>query len=264
MYRSVKKLLPPFLNALRYKEKTAIMDIFGKHSYNGLLQQSEVLSKKMISIAQKDSKMNPLALHNCNIAFLCSNDHTYVNTQWASWMVGGTAVPLSRFHPPNELQYIIQDCSPSIVIGTEQYGDVLSDICMKLDIDLLIFEPVLKDITQIKHQSTGKDSSTEAVVDINFEEIWESLDWSSTNAHIVYTSGTTGRPKGVVTTFPNLLSQVNDINTSWEVSSKDGFLHVLPLHHVHGIVNNLICPLYAGASVTMLDGFNTEKVSFGA
>eukprot|EP00111_Clytia_hemisphaerica_P008535 TCONS_00024927-protein len=261
MYQSMKKLVPPFLNALHYKEKTAIVDIFGKHSYNGLLQQSKILAKKMISVAQKDSGLNPLALHNQTIAFLCSNDHTYVNTQWAIWMTGGTAVPISRYHPPNELQYIIKDCSPSIIVGTEQYSDILSDITKKLDTDLLIFESLLKDTTQIKHQNTGKNLFKEAVInDKNLETTWDNIDWSNTNAHIVYTSGTTGHPKGVVTTFKNLLSQVNDINTSWEVSATDGYLHVLPLHHVHGIVNNLICPLYAGACVTMLDGFDAKKV----
>ncbi|GLD96146.1 hypothetical protein PINS_up004824 [Pythium insidiosum] len=71
-------------------------------------------------------------------------------------------------------------------------------------------------------------------------------------AHIVYTSGTTGRPKGVVTTHAGLTAQIRDVVTAWEMTAQDHLLHFLPLHHVHGILNNLLCVHYAGGSVEFL------------
>jgi len=70
---------------------------------------------------------------------------------------------------------------------------------------------------------------------------------SDRRALMVYTSGTTGRPKGVVTTQANLEAQITTLVDAWGWTPQDHILHVLPLHHIHGIVNALCCALYAGA-----------------
>jgi malonyl-CoA/methylmalonyl-CoA synthetase len=77
---------------------------------------------------------------------------------------------------------------------------------------------------------------------------------------MVYTSGTTGRPKGVVTTHANLESQVCCLIEAWGWVADDRILLVLPLHHVHGIVNVLTCALWAGGTCEMLPAFDAEAV----
>ena len=261
MQQKVKRITPPFLNAFKFKDKIGIIDTHGRHSYNNLLMQSQKLSKTMLNVSPSGSIVNPFCMHNQKVAFLCSNDHTYVNAQWATWMLGATAVPLSKFHPLKELEYIVTDSSPKLLVGTSSYASILSEIGEKLNINLVLFEPNLSEDSEIKFKNFRKETLPEKVLsDSSFEKIWEEIDWDDTNAHIVYTSGTTGQPKGVITTFPNLFSQVEDINSTWDVSPDDGYLHVLPLHHVHGIVNNLVSPLTAGACVTMLDGFSAKQV----
>jgi malonyl-CoA/methylmalonyl-CoA synthetase len=79
-------------------------------------------------------------------------------------------------------------------------------------------------------------------------------------ALIVYTSGTTGKPKGVVTTHANIAAQVTSLVSAWEWRADDWILLVLPLHHVHGIVNVLTCALWAGARCEMLATFDAERV----
>src|SRR2546429_2441016 len=79
-------------------------------------------------------------------------------------------------------------------------------------------------------------------------------------AMIVYTSGTTGKPKGVVTTHANIVAQVTSLVTAWEWRADDWILLVLPLHHVHGIINVLTCALWAGARCEMLAKFDAEQV----
>ncbi|MBM3778498.1 MAG: AMP-binding protein, partial [Acidimicrobiia bacterium] len=77
-------------------------------------------------------------------------------------------------------------------------------------------------------------------------------------ALMVYTSGTTGRPKGVVTTHGALAAQVSALVSAWGWTAEDRILHVLPLHHVHGIVNGLLSALAAGAVCELTPGFDAR------
>lgn len=58
----------------------------------------------------------------------------------------------------------------------------------------------------------------------------------------------------------NLQSQITTLVDAWKWSPNDVLLHTLPLHHVHGIVNALLCPLYIGAKTIMLKKFNANTV----
>lgn len=82
----------------------------------------------------------------------------------------------------------------------------------------------------------------------------------SRRALILYTSGTTGKPKGVVTTHDNIQAQVTSLIVAWGWTSSDGILHVLPLHHIHGIINVLTCALWAGAECHILGKFDADIV----
>jgi len=75
---------------------------------------------------------------------------------------------------------------------------------------------------------------------------------------IIYTSGTTSRPKGVVTTHGNIQAQVTTLVQAWEWSADDHILLVLPLHHVHGIINVLTCALWSGATCTIHPRFEAR------
>ncbi|XP_044126528.1 malonate--CoA ligase ACSF3, mitochondrial [Bufo gargarizans] len=77
---------------------------------------------------------------------------------------------------------------------------------------------------------------------------------------IIYTSGTTGRPKGVLSTHQNLSAMVTALIDEWSWTKSDCILHVLPLHHVHGVVNKLLCPLWVGATCVMLPEFSPKEV----
>lgn len=77
---------------------------------------------------------------------------------------------------------------------------------------------------------------------------------------MIYTSGTTSRPKGCVTTHQNITAQVQSLIEAWKYSSSDHLIHVLPLHHVHGIINGLTATLYSGGTVEMYPKFDPKIV----
>ena len=77
---------------------------------------------------------------------------------------------------------------------------------------------------------------------------------------ILYTSGTTGKPKGVVTTHANIAAQIKSLVHAWEWSADDRILNVLPMHHVHGIVNVLCCALWVGGVCEIFPRFDANDV----
>jgi malonyl-CoA/methylmalonyl-CoA synthetase len=82
----------------------------------------------------------------------------------------------------------------------------------------------------------------------------------SDDALIVYTSGTTGRPKGAVHSHASLCAGVDALLTAWGWQPQDRLILTLPLFHVHGLVAGLFGTLTAGASATVFDRFDDNKV----
>lgn len=75
---------------------------------------------------------------------------------------------------------------------------------------------------------------------------------------VIYTSGTTGKPKGVMHTHASHMSQVQILTDYWAWTPEDRILNVLPMHHVHGLVNVMNCALWNGATCEAMDQFNVE------
>jgi len=77
---------------------------------------------------------------------------------------------------------------------------------------------------------------------------------------ILYTSGTTSKPKGVVSTHANLQAQITTLAEAWGWREDDSIPLFLPLHHIHGIVNVLGCALWSGARVDCFHSFDAQAV----
>ncbi|KAL7821929.1 hypothetical protein V8C26DRAFT_391423 [Trichoderma gracile] len=77
---------------------------------------------------------------------------------------------------------------------------------------------------------------------------------------MLYTSGTTNKPKGVLLPQSVLTAQARSLHEAWEYSPADHLLHLLPLHHIHGVVNAILTPLIAGSSIEFMFPFNADAV----
>ncbi|KAK2819705.1 hypothetical protein Q7C36_021351 [Tachysurus vachellii] len=241
--RSQEKVTPVFTKALDYKDKVAIIDESKKHSYSCLYRSSRGLAAQIHQALACHSG----DLQGKRISFLCTNDASYTVAQWATWMCGGTAVPLCRKHPVSELEYVISDSQSSLLLAGEPYAVTLETLAQKLGLPCLHLPP-----------SASLDALHTAETHCQTHETIS--DWAERPAMIIYTSGTTGRPKGVLHTHSSLQAMVQALVSEWAWSRDDVILHTLPLHHVHGIVNKLMCPLWVGATCIMLPDFNPQKV----
>ncbi|XP_071369429.1 malonate--CoA ligase ACSF3, mitochondrial [Centroberyx affinis] len=239
---SRKKHMPVFARAPAHGDKPAIIDSSGSHSYKQLYGSSLGLAGRISTALNSDFG----GLEGKRISFLCANDASYTVAQWAAWMCGGTAVPLYRKHPPSELEYIISDSQSSLLVAGQPYADTLEPLAQSLGLPCLTLPPTSSLDTLEEAETQQKEAAI--------------TDWAERPAMIIYTSGTTGRPKGVLHTHSNIQAMVQGLVSEWAWSRDDVILHTLPLHHVHGIVNKLLCPLWVGATCIMLPDFQPQKV----
>ena len=83
---------------------------------------------------------------------------------------------------------------------------------------------------------------------------------TSDRAMLLFTSGSTGQPKGVPLSHGNLRCHADGIIAHTSLTPADRLLHVMPLHHTSGVNNQLIAPFLAGASVALVDRFEAEEI----
>lgn len=191
MFRSRERVTPVFTKVLAYGDKVAIMDESRTHTYSCLYRSSRGLAAQI----QQALACHSGDLQGKRISFLCANDASYTVAQWATWMCGGTAVPLCRKHPVAELEYVISDSQSSMVLAGEPYAVMLDPLAQKLGLPFL-------------HRPPSASLDTLQTGDWQSEEVIS--DWAERPAMIVYTSGTTGRPKGVLHTHGSLQAMVRD------------------------------------------------------
>uniref|UniRef100_A0A3B3HWX8 Acyl-CoA synthetase family member 3 n=1 Tax=Oryzias latipes TaxID=8090 RepID=A0A3B3HWX8_ORYLA len=181
---------PVFSRAPAFGERLAIIDSSGRHSYKQLYCRSLGLAGRISSALN----IAFAGLRGERISFMCANDASYTVAQWATWMSGGTAVPLYKKHPVSELEYIISDSQSSLLVAAHPYVETLKPLAQKLGLPCLILPPT-SDLDTLENTDTSDKETT-------------ITDWADRPAMIIYTSGTTGRPKGVLHTHSSIQAMV--------------------------------------------------------
>lgn len=178
----------------------------------------------------------------------------------ATWLSGGIAVPLALSYPETELLHVMNDSDIFMLLSTEDHQELMKNVAVKCSAQFSLIpsvssfpsKPSTNEHSHIKETDMGKSMLEE----FENSKVIDGAD----PALIIYTSGTTGKPKGVLHTHESVSSQVQILTKAWEYSSSDQFLHCLPLHHVHGLFNALLAPLYAGATVEFMPKFSVRGI----
>ena len=215
--------------ALNQSDKIAIIASGKSFSYKTLLQASQQFATDLL-----DGRDD---LDGARVAFMVDPGFDYVKVQWGIWQSGAVAVPLCITHPLPSLQYVLEDTGATILVISPQYHDLLAGYALEHSIRLIVVDRVLE---------------TAIAVMPNIDP--------QRNAMILYTSGTTNKPKGVVTTHANIAAQISSIASAWQYASTDHALCVLPLHHVHGIINVVSATLSVGGTVEFVSSFSVDDI----
>ncbi len=231
---------------LIYKEQSVYMIDLINRADNFLTNTAISCNGQSSTYAELKEQSTDLAFHlllekadleEARIAFMINPGFNYVKVQWSIWQAGAVAVPLCLTHPFPSLQYVLEDTSAEIIILNKVYEEMFTSYAEVHSIRIVVVEDEIK----------------------NNPKQLPSIDVSR-RAMILYTSGTTNKPKGVVTTHSNIEAQISSLVTAWKWTSSDRIICVLPLHHVHGIINVIGCALWSGASCTFLPSFSEQEI----
>jgi len=206
-------------------ERTAIVDGRGSHSYRDLAEASARVASALVN-GRGD-------LAESRVALLIQPGFEFAALLCGIWRAGGVAVPLSVSDPAAALEHVIRDADADVVLASAAFAHLVGPIVAAKNARLATADELLAaQARPLPFVTAGR------------------------RALIVYSSGTTAEPKGVVTTHANVAAQIASLMTAWGWTPEDRMLLVLPLHHVHGLINGLCTPLAVGACCEMLPRFD--------
>ncbi|MBI3509810.1 MAG: AMP-binding protein [Bacteroidetes bacterium] len=212
---------------VEHPRKNILEDGHGKYSSEFIFNSASFIGAELFSHRKFKGE---------RIALLCPPGITFTAGLLAGWMSGAMVVPICKEHAVPEVEYVLKDSGAEIILcHSSMLGHLPGGLKNIIELDEKIF--------------SGK------FIPFNWD-----YPAAGCNALMLYTSGTTGKPKGVVHTHASVLAQVTCLVQAWEWNEVDSILHFLPLHHTHGLINKLLCALYSGAHCEMLPEFNAEKV----
>ncbi len=222
--------LPLVARARAHGSRTAVIGAEGAFTYADLLEASARVAAFLLNGAAD--------LAEARVAFRAPSTFHHVAAQWGIWRAGGVAVPLATSHPPAELEHVVSDSDAAIVLAHPDHA------------------AAVRGLASVRGRRIA--TTAEALAAPRAAALPQVAE--SRRAMIVYTSGTTGKPKGAVHSHASLAAQVTALVEAWAWRGEDRTVLILPLHHVHGIVNVLTCALWSGACCEMHGEFDAERV----
>jgi long-chain acyl-CoA synthetase len=225
-------------SALRFGRKTAVICEKKRRSYRALNREVNRYAnnlKEQFNIQPHDK-----------IGILLNNSLEYILLLFATFKLGATAVPLNTFLTYEEIKFIVKDSRMKVLFAGPKFltiADKLKSSRSELD--------NLENIVLVDHRQPGyftleaalrsNDCAAPAFV-INAEDA----------ALLLYTSGTTGRPKGVMLTHHNILTNLQSCRQALEITFRDRFLLLLPMFHSFTLTVCIYFPIYCGARIIVV------------
>lgn len=199
-----------------------------------------------------------------HIALLLGNSPHFVISLYGALKLGAKVIPINPIYTPEEIGYILRDGDVKAVIMLEQL--------------LPLAEKMHHLLTDIKHYivcETGQTSGLPALGDKSvfpklksFSELVSNGDVTFVDADvtpddvaiILYTSGTTGKPKGAMLTHRNLYSNASDVADYLQINERDTVITTLPMFHVFCLTVALNAPLISGATILIDPKFSPKEI----
>jgi malonyl-CoA/methylmalonyl-CoA synthetase len=223
-------LRSPLLRFFASPASPRIFDAAGAHSYAEIVLGARRVAQALGRMGDERGK---------RVAVLVSPGAGFLEAFFGVLAAGGCVVVLSPLHPHAETAYFCDDAE----VGTILVSRDLEERVTALGPGRRVLR--LDEVRAREGADDAGEIATPRPTDAALQ---------------LYTSGTTGKPKGAVLTHDNLAVQQDLLGAAWGWRPGDVLLHALPLHHLHGLGIALLTALGAGASVRMLPAFDATAI----
>ncbi|MFO0762092.1 MAG: AMP-binding protein [Byssovorax sp.] len=210
--------------------RIAVRDDHGARSYADLFTRALVARDCLCA--------GDPSLAGRRVALLASPSSAWVEAFLGVLLGGGVALPLSPLYPPAELAWFAADAGADTLILSPEHAARAEAIAQD------------RRVIPIADLFAGAPHEPASIAEIP----------ADATALLLYTSGTTGKPKGAMLSHEAIFTQASLLHAAWGMREDDTLLHALPLHHLHGLGISLLTCLLAGAEARMLPRFEAHRV----
>jgi malonyl-CoA/methylmalonyl-CoA synthetase len=208
--------------------RVGILDGDGHHTFASLDEGARRVAAALLA--------GKKTLAGARVALLVTPSAAFVESFFGVLYAGGCVVVLSPLHPAAETTYFCDDAEVETLIASPELAERLAaeSASRRLLLTSALRDPApASELPRLAPETAALQ---------------------------LYTSGTTGKPKGAIITHANLAVQQELLGAAWDYSERDVLLHALPLHHLHGLGIAMLNALGAGASVHLLPHFDAARV----
>jgi len=249
-------IIPRYLEqaALHNPEKEALITSTKRITYSDLYSQAKQLARSFLDMGvQKGDR----------IAVLMPTSPEYIYTYMAASMVGAILVGINPNYKGPEIAYILNNSLPRVLVMRDIHRDTDFQKVIREHLFPGVIPYIVIHNTQQKKKfllrralsfySLLSNDST-----VSEEDLMEQTETVTPDdgVLVIYTSGITGKPKGVVLTHKNIITNIQAEVRQWEVVPDDRILLHLPMSHIGGAVELYIAGLMAGATQVVMSYFN--------
>jgi len=213
---------PLFAHAVSQPQTPAVQDDRGSYTYQQLAATAAGLGIYLAAQTQKP-----------NVGLLLPASAAFVASFYGTLLAGKSVVPLNFLLGDREIAHMIQDSGIDTIVSIPQLAGRLKDLPLKV-VDLTQLPPTPPAALAPKFPSPKADDT----------------------AVLLYTSGTSGKPKGVMLTYGNLQSDVDAAIEQAQLKHQHRFLGVIPLFHAFGFTAMMLAPIQLGATIFYIARFS--------
>ena len=206
-------------------------------TYGQLREDSLNLGKHLIKLGlQKGDK----------VSFMLGNGYQTTKIFLGTMYAGFVISPLNLMSQPSQLEYVLDHSDTKLVFYTADQQSGLKQAIKRVNRDIRLI--------QIDNDAEAIFPADKDVLNFSFPKVFETDE-----AVLLYTSGTTGVPKGVLLSHKNMVAGGNYTTQAHELTPADRALCSLPLYHINGEVVTAVAPLISGGSVVMPHRFRASN-----